>query len=76
MGESSCPLLVMRLLLNHVRCRHTESSVPDWMLAYYGSFSPKLMALKQKWDPHNYFRSQQSVPLPAMTSLSTPSDHE
>ena len=35
-----------------------------YVKAYYGNNSRKLQRIKQAWDPDNYFRFTQSIPLP------------
>ena len=34
---------------------------PDWQEAFWGSNYPRLLSIKQKYDPANFFRTHHSV---------------
>jgi hypothetical protein len=41
-----------------------DRAIADWGTAYYGTHFARLRALKKKYDPHEVFSFEQSVPLP------------
>lgn len=43
-------------------------SLPDWQRAYYGDNLGRLSQVKLQYDPHEFFRFPQSVPLPTRVS--------
>jgi len=45
---------------------YPDVDLPDWQELYYQDGYPKLMRVKQRWDPGNVFRHRQSVQLPDM----------
>jgi FAD/FMN-containing dehydrogenase len=44
---------------------YCDLDLPDYPQAYWGDNLPRLMGVKQEYDPQNLFRHTQSVPLPA-----------
>jgi hypothetical protein len=40
---------------------YADASLPDYRAAYWGSAYPKLLSIKQKYDPTNFFNYQQSI---------------
>jgi len=42
----------------------------NFMERYYGNNSQRLMEIKWKWDPDNYFKGQQSIPIANMAAKS------
>jgi hypothetical protein len=43
---------------------YCDLDLPDYPTAYWGDNLPRLMEVKQQYDPDNLFRHAQSVPLP------------
>ena len=44
---------------------YSDLDLPDYANAYWGDHLPRLMAVKQQYDPDNLFHHAQSVPLPS-----------
>jgi FAD/FMN-containing dehydrogenase len=44
---------------------YCDLDLPDYADAYWGDNLPRLMAVKQQYDPDNLFQHAQSVPLPS-----------
>jgi FAD/FMN-containing dehydrogenase len=44
---------------------YCDLDLPDYPNAYWGDNLPRLMAVKQQYDPENLFHHAQSVPLPS-----------
>jgi FAD/FMN-containing dehydrogenase len=44
---------------------YCDLDLPDYPNAYWGDNLPRLMAVKQQYDPQNLFHHAQSVPLPS-----------
>jgi FAD/FMN-containing dehydrogenase len=44
---------------------YCDLDLPDYPDAYWGDNLPRLMAVKQQYDPQNLFQHAQSVPLPS-----------
>jgi FAD/FMN-containing dehydrogenase len=44
---------------------YCDLDLPDYANAYWGDNLPRLMAVKQQYDPENLFHHAQSVPLPS-----------
>jgi len=42
---------------------YCDSMIPDWPVAYFGENLAGLMQVKQRYDPENLFRFEQSIPL-------------
>ncbi|CAG8799240.1 21673_t:CDS:2, partial [Cetraspora pellucida] len=42
---------------------YIDKDLPDWETRYYGFNLPRLVETKKKYDPHNLFNWQQSIPL-------------
>jgi hypothetical protein len=40
-----------------------DNDLKDYLIRYYGSNLPKLVSIKQKYDPHNIFHHEQSIPV-------------
>ncbi|WP_308465738.1 FAD-binding oxidoreductase [Rathayibacter soli] len=38
-------------------------SIRDWQQQYFGENLDRLLSVKKKWDPHNVFHSEQSLPV-------------
>jgi hypothetical protein len=50
---------------------YIDPTVKDWAYAYYGNNYSRLQAIKQHWDPSNFFHFDQSITLPTAKPLST-----
>lgn len=42
---------------------YVDSSIPNYLQAYYGPNLPRLVKVKKQYDPHNVFNFPQSIPL-------------
>ncbi len=43
-------------------CNYCDSAIRDWPRAYFESNLPRLIRVKQKYDPENLFSFEQSIP--------------
>jgi hypothetical protein len=55
---------------NHYYQNYPNSNYPNWQEGYFGSNYPKLQAVKEKYDPENFFNYEQSIELPKTTRVS------
>lgn len=49
--------------MKYVNALDYDSSPKEALRSYYGKNLPKLIEIKQKYDPHNAFNFEQSIPL-------------
>ncbi|KAN0000911.1 hypothetical protein ACTFIZ_001373 [Dictyostelium cf. discoideum] len=49
---------------NQIYQNYPDNESSNWQFAYYGNHYQKLQQIKQKYDPNNYFKFQQSIELP------------
>ena len=60
--ESLMPSLVNPLSSTHpIPSTRPSPNVPDYRKNYWGSAFPALLAVKQKYDPQNFFRFAQMI---------------
>lgn len=51
----------LRHLFTGAFINYIDPLLTDWARMYYGDNYEKLLLIKQKWDPDNFFRFQQSI---------------
>ncbi len=54
---------MQRFMLPQSYVNFPSRELPHWAKAYYGDNLPQLMRLKKKYDPHNLFHFEQSIPI-------------
>ncbi|KAG4075607.1 hypothetical protein HA402_003432 [Bradysia odoriphaga] len=54
-----------KTLLNHRRSyqNYIDRDMQDYLTRFYGSALPRLIEIKEKWDPSNVFHSCESIPV-------------
>ena len=50
---------------NAAYVNYIDSDQADWAQAYYGSNLDRLQQIKAKYDPTNFWKQPQGIPLPA-----------